>query len=279
MEWVKLHLSWADGLQALTDDDDKIDEAACGRFFLGLLQYIQTGEKPKLTGPEKVLFAMAVADLKKDYTFFEKAKSDEEAKKQAISEARRDAANARWSRTAEQDPAVSDAQNMQTDANACKPMQEHTQPSSSQQSVQIAPIKNKDIRKKNIDKDKEIEKEKNIKKKEPDANGLPAGENKTARPGRQKPVTESQYDQRPNTYPDGYGKPKWLTDAQNRRREQAGRQKTVTEAQYYQRPNTEPDGDAVPQWLTEYEDTEITGYSDPAGNPDAPDRPDIHGEE
>jgi hypothetical protein len=35
----------------------------------------------------------------------------------------------------------------------------------------------------------------------------------------------------------------------------------------------------VPQWLTEYEETEITGYSDPAGNPDAPDRPDIHGEE
>lgn len=239
MEWVKLHLSWADGLQALTDDDDKIDEAACGRFFLGLLQYIQTGEKPKMTGPEKVLFAMAVADLKKDYTFFEKAKSDEEAKKQAISDARRDAANARWSRTAEQDPAASDMQNMQTDANACKDMQMHAQPSNSQQSVQIAPIKNKDIRNKNTDTDKEIEKEKNKKKKEPDANGLPAGETKTPRPGRQKPVTEARYDQR---------------------------------------PNTEPDGDAIPRWLQDYQ-SEITGYSDPAGNPDAPDRPDIHGEE
>ena len=236
MEWVKLHLDWANGLEALTDENDQIDEAAAGRWILGLLQYVRTGEKPQLSGPEKVLFAMAVADLKKDYAFLEKQTADAEAKRQAVSEARRGAANARWNK----EESAPECNDMQTDANACKPVQEHTQPSSSQQSVQIAPIKNKDIRKKNIDKDKEIEKEKNIKKKEPDANGLPAGENKTARPGRQKSVIEAQYDQRPNTLPDGYGKP---------------------------------------QWLTKYEDTEITGYSDPAGNPDAPDRPDIHGEE
>lgn len=233
MEWVKLHLSWADGLQALTDDDDNIDEAACGRFFLGLLQYIKTGEKPKMSGPEKVLFAMAVADLKKDYVFKEQTKNAEEAKRQAISDARRDAANARWSRAAEQ---PQNASSVQTDANACTSMQEHATDSNDKQSVQIAPIKNKDIRDKNIDPDKEIEKEKNKKKKDADANGLPAGENKTPRPGRQKPVTEARYDQR---------------------------------------PNTEPDGSSVPQWLLDRE-AEITGYSDPAGNQDAPDRPDIH---
>ena len=233
MEWVKLHLSWADGLQALTDDDDNIDEAACGRFFLGLLQYIKTGEKPKMSGPEKVLFAMAVADLKKDYVFKEQTKNAEEAKRQAISDARRDAANARWSRAAEQ---PQNASSVQTDANACTSMQKNAADSNNEQSVQIAPIKNKDIRDKNKDTDKEIEKEKNKKKKDADANGLPAGENKTPRPGRQKPVTEARYDQR---------------------------------------PNEEPDGSSVPQWLLDRE-AEITGYSDPAGNQDAPDRPDIH---
>lgn len=218
MEWVKLHLSWADGLQALTDDDDNIDEAACGRFFLGLLQYIKTGEKPKMSGPEKVLFAMAVADLKKDYTFFEKAKNDEEAKRQAISDARRGAANARWSRAAEQ---PQNAPDMQTDANACTSMQKNAAESNDKQSVQIAPIKNKDIRDKNIDPDKEIEKEKNRKKKDV----------QTAR-----------------------GK--------------------ITEARYDQRPNTEPDGTSVPQWLLDRE-AEITGYSDPAGSRDGPERSEL----
>ena len=156
MEWVKLHLSWADGLQALTDDDDNIDEAACGRFFLGLLQYVRTGEKPKMSGPEKVLFAMAVADLKKDYVFNEQTKNAEEAKRQAISEARRGAANIRWKKADE-------SKNMQPNANASAGAQEQ---SSQEQSQQSAP--NKDIRDKNIetDKEKEIEKEKNKKKKD-----------------------------------------------------------------------------------------------------------------
>ena len=218
MEWVKLHLSWADGLQALTDDDDNIDEAACGRFFLGLLQYIRTGEKPKMSGPEKVLFAMAVADLKKDYVFKEQTKNAEEAKRQAISDARRDAANARWSRAAEQ---PQNAPDMQTDANACTSMQKNAAESNNEQSVQIAPIKNKDIRDKNIDPDKEIEKEKNKKKKD----------GQTAR-----------------------GK--------------------ITEARYDQRPNTEPDGTSVPQWLLDRE-AEITGYSDPAGSRDGPERSEL----
>lgn len=211
MEWVKLHLSWADGLQALTDDDDNIDEAACGRFFLGLLQYIKTGEKPKMSGPEKVLFAMAVADLKKDYVWTEQTKNAEEAKRQAISEARRDAANIRWKKADESKP-------VQTNANASNGVQEQ---SNQEQGVQIAPNKSKEIRDKNIDPDKEIEKEKNRKKKD----------GQTAR-----------------------GK--------------------ITEARYDQRPNTEPDGTSVPQWLLDRE-AEITGYSDPAGSRDGPERSEL----
>lgn len=256
MEWVKLHLDWADGLEALSDEDDQIDEAAAGRWILGLLHYVRTGEKPQLSGPEKVLFAMAVADLKKDYAFLEKQAADAEAKRQAVSEARREAANARWGKG-----------EMQTDANACTSMQEQSKHEQPEQNAAIR-SKNKEQDIKNTDTDIERDKEKNKKRKR-----------ENAKSGRAKDVTEAQYDQRPNTEPDGYGKPRWLIEAQNKRREQAGKQKTVTEAQYYQRPNTEPDGDAVPQWLTDYEETEITGYSDPAGNQDAPDRPDIHGEE
>ena len=214
MEWVKLHLDWANGLEALTDDDGTMDEAAAGRWILALLQYVRTGEKPKLYGPEKVLFAMAVADLKKDYAFLEKQAEEAEAKRQAVSEARREAANARWNRT-----------EMQADANACNSMQEQSKP---EQPEQNAPIRSKnkeqDIKNKDIERDKE----KNNKK---------------------------------------------------RNRENAGAKASkITEARYDQRPNDEPDGDAIPRWLQDYQ-SEITGYSDPAGNPDAPDRPDIHGEE
>ena len=217
MEWVKLHLDWANGLEALTDDDGTMDEAAAGRWILALLQYVRTGEKPKLYGPEKVLFAMAVADLKKDYAFLEKQAEEAEAKRQAVSEARREAANARWNRT-----------EMQADANACTSMQQQSKP---EQDEQNAPIRSKnkeqDIKNKDIERDKE----KNNKKRN--------RENAGAKASRSGDITEARYDQR---------------------------------------PNDEPDGDAIPRWLQDYQ-SEITGYSDPAGNPDAPDRPDIHGEE
>lgn len=211
MEWVKLHLHWADGLEALTDEDEKIDEAACGRFILALLHYIKTGEKPKLTGPEKIVFAMAVADLKKDYTFLEKTQQAEEAKRQAISEARRDAANIRWGKSAD----ANAMQNVQEHAAASTSTQEQTKP---QQTEQIAPIrsKNKDIRDKNTEKD-----------------------------------IEKKIDKKRGAKPRG-----------------------VKEAQYDQRPNIEPDGEAIPQWLLDCQ-SEITGYSDPEGNKDAPDRPEL----
>jgi len=221
MEWVKLHLDWANGLEALTDENDQIDEAAAGRWILGLLQYVRTGEKPQLSGPEKVLFAMAVADLKKDYAFLEKQTADAEAKRQAVSEARRGAANARWNK----EESAPECNDMQTDANVSTSMQEQSKP---EQTEQFAAIRSKNIDQDIKNTDIERDKEKNKKRKRENANGA-----------------------------------------------KSGKAKDVTEAQYDQRPNTEPDGNSVPQWLQDYE-SEITGYSDPAGNADAPDRPDIH---
>ena len=59
MEWFKFHRNWSYGLYELSD-------AEAGRFTKAICQYIDTGEIQALSGNERILFSMALMQLKQD---------------------------------------------------------------------------------------------------------------------------------------------------------------------------------------------------------------------
>ena len=59
LEWFKFHRNWSYGLYELSD-------AEAGRFTKAICQYIDTGEIQALSGNERILFSMAVMQLKQD---------------------------------------------------------------------------------------------------------------------------------------------------------------------------------------------------------------------
>ena len=132
MNWFKFYTAWGDGIQELSD-------AEAGRFIKALCLCAESEETPSLSGAEKVLYAIASKQLRQD--------ADNAAK---TSGARAEAGR------------KGGLSSKQKEANASK-TSNCKQNEAKQANDSNCSIKNKELRIKNSEEEKEINKEKETK--------------------------------------------------------------------------------------------------------------------
>lgn len=132
MNWFKFYTAWGEGIQELSD-------AEAGRFIKALCACAESEEAPSLSGAEKVLYAIASKQLKQD--------ADHAAR---ISSTRAEAGRA------------GGLNSKQSEANASK-TSNCSQMQAKQANESNCSIKNKELRIKNSEEEKEIDKEKDAK--------------------------------------------------------------------------------------------------------------------